>query len=90
MCAEKTVKKLSVRPKTIQDQALESIRELLSTHRCEAKDAANEDGKFAIGLCITVQDGAPARLKVKCSISKKVTDEIESQIEDFDSMKLSL
>jgi hypothetical protein len=51
---------------------------------------ANEDGKFAIGLCITVQDGAPARLKVKCSISKKVTDEIESQIEDFDPMKLSL
>jgi hypothetical protein len=72
----------------IQDTALEHIRELLVTHWREAKDAADDDGKFAIGLRITVQDGAPAKLKVKCSISKTVTDEIESQVEDPDQMKL--
>jgi hypothetical protein len=54
----------------------------------QAKDAADEDGKFAIGLRITVQDGAPAKLKVKRSISKTVTDEIESQVEDPAQMKL--
>lgn len=72
----------------IQDTALDHIRELLATHWREAKDAADDDGKFAIGLRITVQDGAPAKLKVKCSISKTVTDEIESQVEDPDQMKL--
>ena len=73
---------------TIQDQALDHIRELLTAHWREAKDSADDDGKFAIGLRITVQDGAPARLKVKCSISKTVTDEIESQVEDPAQMKL--
>jgi len=72
----------------IQDTALEHVRELLATHWREAKDAADDDGKFAIGLRITVQDGAPAKLKVKCSISKTVTDEIESQVEDPAQMKL--
>ena len=72
----------------IQDTALEHIRELLATHWREAKDSADDDGKFAIGLRITVQDGAPAKLKVKCSISKTVTDEIESQVDDPDQMKL--
>jgi len=72
----------------IQDQALDHIRELLATHWREAKDSADDDGKFAIGLRITVQDGAPTKLKVKCSISKTVTDEIESQVEDPDQMKL--
>ncbi len=72
----------------IQDTALDHIRELLATHWREAKDAADDDGKFAIGLRIIVQDGAPAKLKVKCSISKTVTDEIESQVEDPDQMKL--
>ncbi len=61
----------------IQDTALDNIRELLATHWREAKDAADDDGQFAIGLRITVQDGAPAKLKVKCSISKTVTDEID-------------
>jgi hypothetical protein len=72
----------------IQDTALDHIRELLATHWRKAKDSADDDGKFAIGLRITVQDGAPAKLKVKCSISKTVTDEIESQVEDPAQMKL--
>ncbi len=72
----------------IQNTALDHIRELLATHWREAKDSADDDGKFAIGLRITVQDGASAKLKVKCSISKTVTDEIESQVEDPDQMKL--
>jgi hypothetical protein len=72
----------------IQNTALDHIRELLATHWREAKDAADDDGQFAIGLRITVQDGAPAKLKVKCSISKTVTDEIESKVEDPDQMKL--
>ncbi len=72
----------------IQDTALDHIRELLAIHWREAKESADEDGKFAIGLRIIVQDGAPAKLKVKCSISKTMTDEIESQVEDPDQMKL--
>ena len=59
----------------LQDQALDHVRELLSTHWREAKDSADEDGKFAIGLRISVLNGAPAKLKVKCSISKTITDE---------------
>jgi len=72
----------------IQDQAIDHIRELLATHWREAKDSADDDGKFAIGLRIIVQDGALTKLKVKCSISKTMTDEIESQVEDPDQMKL--
>jgi hypothetical protein len=33
-------------------------------------------------------DDAPAKLKVKCSISKTLTDEIESQVEDSAQIKL--
>jgi hypothetical protein len=72
----------------LQNQSLDHIRELLTTHWREAKDSADDDGKFAIGLRISVQDGAPSKLKVKCSISKTMTDEIESQVEDPDQMKL--
>ena len=72
----------------IQDQALDHIRELLATHWREAKDSADDDGKFAIGLRISVLNGAPAKLKVKCSISKTITDEIESQVDDPEQMKL--
>ncbi len=61
----------------LQDQALDHIRELLTAHWREAKDSADEEGKFAIGLRISVQDGAPAKLKVKCSISRTITDEPE-------------
>ncbi len=72
----------------LQDQALDHVRDLLSTHWREAKDSADDDGKFAIGLRICVQNGAPAKLKVKCSISKTITDEIESQVDDPGQMKL--
>ena len=72
----------------LQNQALDHVRELLSTHWREAKDSADDDGKFAIGLRISVQNGAPAKLKVKCSISKTITDEIESQVDDPNQMKL--
>jgi hypothetical protein len=36
-----------------------------------------DKSKFAIGLRVCVQNGAPAKLKVKCSISKTITDEPE-------------
>ncbi len=72
----------------LQNQSLDHIRELLATHWREAKDSADDDGKFAIGLRISVQDGAPSKLKVKCSISKTITDEIESQVDDSRQMKL--
>ena len=72
----------------LQNQSLDHVRELLTTHWREAKDSADDDGKFAIGLRISVQDGAPSKLKVKCSISKTITDEIESQVDDPEQMKL--
>jgi Fe-S cluster assembly iron-binding protein IscA len=72
----------------LQDQALNHVRELLSSHWREAKDSADDEGKFAIGLRVCVQNGSPAKLKVKCSISKTITDEIESQVDDPDQMKL--
>ena len=72
----------------IQDQALTHIRDLVDTHWRDAKNSADEDGKFSIGLRLSVQQGAPAKLKVKCSISRTITDEIESQVEDPDQMKL--
>ena len=72
----------------LQDQTLNHIRELLSVHWREAKDSADDDGKFSIGLRVTVTDGAPAKLKVKCSISKTITDEVESVLEDPAQMKL--
>jgi hypothetical protein len=72
----------------IQNQALDHIRELLSLHWREAKDAADEDGKFSIGLRISVSDGAPTKLKVKCRISKMITDEVESTVEDPGQLKL--
>lgn len=43
----------------LQDQALDHVRELLATHWREAKGSADDDGKFAIGLRISVQNGAP-------------------------------
>ena len=52
---------------TLQTQAIDHVRELLATHWREAKDSADEDGKLAIGLRISVLNGAPAKLKVKCS-----------------------
>ena len=72
----------------LQAQALDHIRDLLAVHWRDAKDSASDDGKFSIGLRLVVQQGAPTKLKVKCSISKTITDEVESQVEDPDQMKL--
>lgn len=72
----------------IQDKALDHLRDLLTTHWTEAKDSADEDGKFSIGFRVSVDAGAPAKLKVKCSISKTITDEIEATMDDPAQMKL--
>lgn len=37
---------------------------------------------------MAVQDGVPAKLKVKCSISKMITDEIESRLYAPDQITL--
>ena len=73
---------------TIQNKIIEHARELLITHWNEAKDSADENGKFSIGLRVSVENGSPAKLKVKCAISKTITDEIESQVDDPQQMKL--
>ena len=73
---------------SIQNKIMDHVRELLSIHWGEAKDSADEGGKFSIGLRISVENGSPAKLKVKCSISRTITDEIESQVDDPSQMKL--
>ena len=73
---------------TIQNKIIDHVRELLSVHWTEAKDSADEDGKFGIGLRISVEDGAPVKLKVACRISKTITDEVESVLDDPAQMKL--
>ena len=72
---------------TIQNQIIEHARELLCGHWTEAKDSADEDGKFGIGLRVSVENGSPAKLKVKCAISKTITDEIESTVDDPEQMR---
>lgn len=72
----------------LQDKALDHFRDLLTTHWREAKDSADDDGKFSIGFRVGVHDGVPAKLKVKCSISKTITDEVESEVDDPGQMKL--
>lgn len=72
----------------IQDKALDHLRELLTTHWREAKDSADDDGKFSIGFRVSVLDGVPAKLKVACRISKTITDEVESEVDDPAQMKL--
>jgi hypothetical protein len=66
----------------LKAQALDHLRELLDLHWREAWDSADEDGKFAIGFKVAVSDGAPARVKVTSRISRTVTDEIESTVDD--------
>ncbi len=72
----------------LQDQALNHMRDLLAVHWREAKDSADDEGKFSIGLRLSVQQGAPTKLKVACRISKTINDEIESHVDDPDQMKL--
>ena len=66
----------------IKTQALGHLSELLDLHWREAKDSADEEGRFAIGLKVAVTDGAPAKVKVTSRISRTVTDEIESTVDD--------
>ena len=53
---------------------IKEYRQLRRDGGREAKDSADDDGKFSIGLRISVSDGAPAKLKVRCRISKMITD----------------
>ena len=72
-----------------QQKALGHIRELMNAHWREAEDAADEDGKFAVGFKVTFDRGAqPTKLKVTCRIAKTISDEIESEIEDPRQQKL--
>lgn len=66
----------------LKAQALDHLRELLDLHWREAWDSADEDGKFAIGFKVAVSNGAPAKVKVTSRISRTVTDEIESTVDD--------
>ena len=59
-----------------QQRALDHIRELMSAHWHEAQDAADDDGKFAIGLKVSFDRGAaPTKLEVTCRIAKTISDE---------------
>src|SRR5438874_8221884 len=61
-----------------QEAALTHLRDLLQTHFRAAEDAADENGKFAIGFRVTFdRSGSPRKVKVACRISKTFTDEIE-------------
>ena len=62
-----------------QQKAIDHIRELLTAHWREAEDAQDEDGKFGIGLRISVENGAPVKLKGACRISRTITDEMRSE-----------
>jgi hypothetical protein len=65
----------------LKEQALGHLRDLLEMHWREARDSADENGKFAIGFKVAVTDGAPAKLKVTTRISTTITDEIESTVD---------
>ena len=72
----------------IQDKAINHLRDLLTTHWREAKDSADDDGKFSIGFRVSVHNGLPAKLKVACRVSRTITDEVESEVDDPGQMKL--
>ncbi|MBL9154750.1 MAG: hypothetical protein JNK37_19880 [Verrucomicrobiales bacterium] len=66
----------------LKSQALDHLRELLDTHWHDARESADEEGRFAIGFKVAVKDGVPAKLKVTSRISTTITDEIESTVDD--------
>jgi hypothetical protein len=72
----------------LKEQALEHLRELLDTHWHDARESADEEGKFAISFKVAVTDGAPAKLKVTSRISTTITDEIESTVDDPNQPRL--
>ena len=43
----------------LKSQALDHLRELLEAHWREARDSADEEGRFAIGFKVAVKDGVP-------------------------------
>ena len=52
------------------------------------QDAVLGGGRLSIGLRISVSDGAPAKLNVKRRISRAITDEVESTVDNSGQMKL--
>ena len=66
----------------LKSQALDHLRELLDTHWRDARESADDEGRFAIGFKVAVKDGVPAKLKVTSRISTTITDEIESTVDD--------
>ena len=73
-----------------QQAAIDAVKELLETHFREAEDSA-DDGKFSLGFRVTFdRSHAPTKLKVTCRVSKVMTDEIETAIDDPDQAKLPL
>jgi hypothetical protein len=66
----------------LKAQALDHLRDLLDTHWIDARDSADEEGRFSIGFKVAVKDGVPAKLKVTSRISTTITDEIESTVDD--------
>ena len=72
----------------LKAQAIEHLRELLDTHWHDARESADEDGRFSISFKVAVTDGAPAKLKVTSRISTTITDEIESTVDDPNQLRL--
>lgn len=58
-------------------RVLEHICELLNNYWQETKDSVDDDGQFAIALYLSVLNGAPAKINVKCNIHKTIIDEPE-------------
>jgi len=72
-----------------QQKALKHIRDLMSIHWREARDAQDDDGKFGIAFKATFDHStSPTKLKVTCRISKTFSDEVESVVEDPRQQKL--
>jgi hypothetical protein len=70
--------------------AIDAVKELLDAHFKEAEDSADH-GKFSIGFRVTFdRSHAPTKLKVTCRVSKIITDEIETSVDDPDQAKLPL
>jgi len=72
----------------LRSQALDHLRELIDLHWREARDSADEEGRFSIGFKVAVKDGSPAKLRVTSRISTTVTDEIESTVDDPNQPRL--
>jgi hypothetical protein len=65
----------------LKEQALGHLCDLLEMHWREARDSAEEDGKFAISFRMAVTHGVTAKLKVTVRISATIADEVESTVD---------